>query len=77
MDNLNSFATRIINDHATWINKEIIYTEIFNQKNESYKYQNIYLNQNIKIDDKTKEFIDTQTQFHAYLQQAYTSFKNK
>jgi len=76
-NNLNSFATRIINDHATWINKEIIYTEIFNQKNELYKYQNIYLNQNIKIDDKTKEFIDTQTQFHAYLQQAYTSFKNK
>ena len=39
-NNLNSFATRIINDHATFINKNIIYTEIFNQKNEAYEYEN-------------------------------------
>ena len=71
------FATRIINDHATWIDDKIIYTEIFNQKNEAYQYENIYSNPNKPIKKESKEFINVQAKFHAYLQQAYTYFKSR
>ncbi len=71
------FATRIINDHSTWIDERNIYTEIFNQTNEAYKYKNIYTTPYEKISNDSKDFINVQKKFHAYLQQSYKYYKNK
>ena len=54
-----------------------IYTEIFNQTNEAYKYKNIYTTPYEKISNDSKDFINVQKKFHAYLQQSYKYYKNR
>ena len=76
-DNYNGIACRIVNDYAMWFESNFLYTEIFNQETDLFQYSNLYNPPYSIIQKETDCFRLIQKKFHAYLQSAYTYYKNR
>jgi len=77
IDNNKGIACRIVNDYATWFEYDLLYTEIFNQKNNLIHYSNLYMLPYIDVSNRKKLLQSVQNNFHAYIQTAYNYFKNR
>ena len=73
----DGFACRIINDYAIWIEPNFIYTEIFNQTSNAFRYSDLYNHPYTSISNDSKAFQSIQHNFHAYLQTAYIYYKKR
>ena len=76
-DNYNGVACRIVNDYSMWFESDYIYTEIFNQETGLFRYSELYNYPYISVSTETNLFQTIQNNFHAYLQTAYTYYKNR
>ena len=76
-DNYNGIACRIVNDYAMWFESNYLYAEIFNQETDLFQYSNLYNPPYSIIQKETDSFRLIQNKFHAYLQSAYTYYKNR
>ena len=77
IENNKGIACRIVNDYATWFEFDLLYTEIFNQKNDLIHYSNLYMLPYIDVSNRKKLHQSVQNNFHAYIQTAYNYFKNR
>ena len=75
--NHNGIACRIVNDYCLWFESDFLYTEIFNQRAETYRYLDLYNYPYASLTRETNSFKLIQNNFHAYLQGAYTYYKNR
>ena len=73
----NGIACRIVNDYAMWFEPNFLYTEIFNQETDLFQYSDLYNPPYSIIQKETDFFRLIQKKFHAYLQSAYTYYKNR
>ena len=76
-DNYTGIACRIVNDYCMWFESDYLYTEIFNQGIELFQYSDLYNYPYVSLSKETNSFISIQKNFHAYLQGAYTYYKNR
>ena len=76
-DDYEGFACRIVNDYAIWFESDFLYTEIFNQKTDLLQYSDLYSHPYVSMSKESYLFKSIQNNFHAYLQEAYTYYKNR
>ena len=76
-DNYIGVACRIVNDYAMWFESDLLYTEIFNQDKRGFQYIDIYHKPYSPLSINSDRFRLMQNNFHAYLQSAYTIYKNR
>ena len=76
-DNYNGVACRIVNDYSMWFESDFLYTEIFNQETAGFRYSDLYNYPYLSLSKESHLFKLIQNNFHAYLQGAYTYYKNR
>ena len=60
-----------------WFEADFLYIEIFNQETNLFQYSDLYTPPYSIIQKETDSFKLIQNKFHAYLQSAYTYYKNR
>ena len=73
----NGIACRIVNDYGMWYESDLLYTEIFNQETGGFQYIDIYQQPYKLLSKDSYSYKLIQNNFHAYLQSAYTYYKNR
>ncbi len=75
--NYRGIACRIINDYFMWFTKDYIYTEVPGQNQNLYILNDLYQYPYSVINKNDIPYESIQSQFHAYIQSAFTYFKSK